>query len=223
MQAFKKISRTQKILIERQDMKKFVLFIMLTISPLLANADEFVAGKHYDVIAPQPTDTGEKIEELEFFWYGCPHCYSFEPYVQSWKKTKSNDVVFARVPAVFRPDWEVQAKTYYALSVMGVIEDVHEKIFEAIHKDKRRLNSFDKIADFLQLHGVDRAAFTKEYNSFAVDSMVRKAKKKQQAYKISGVPTVVVNGKYLVTGSMAGSYEKMLEIIKQLTKQEVKK
>jgi thiol:disulfide interchange protein DsbA len=204
-------------------MKKLVLFLMLTVSPLLSNAGEFVAGKHYKEIAAQATDTGDKIEVLEFFWYGCPHCYSFEPYAQAWKKTKSDNVAFARVPAVFRPDWEVQAKTYYALSVMGIIEDMHVKIFDAVHKDKRRLGTFEQMAAFLELHGVDKAAFTKEYNSFAVDSMVRKGKKKQKAYNISGVPTVIVNGKYLATGSMAGSYEKLVDIINYLTKKEAKK
>lgn len=204
-------------------MKKFVLLLVLITSPLLTNASEFVAGKHYKEIEAQATDTGEKVEVLEFFWYGCPHCYSFEPYVQSWKKTKSDNVEFVRVPAVFRPDWEVQAKTYYALDAMGIIEDMHGKIFDAIHKQKKRLSTFQQMSDFLASHGVDKAAFAKEYNSFAVDSMVRKGRKKQGEYNISGVPTVIVNGKYMATGSMAGSYEKLVEIINYLTAKETGK
>ena len=124
---------------------------------------------------------------------------------------------------MFRPDWEVQARTYYALSNMGVIEDLHGKIFTAIHKNKKRLNKKDLLTDFVVKNGVDRKKFEAEYNSFSVDSMVRKAKKKQTAYKIQGVPSVAVNGKYLTSGSMAGSYENMIKIIDHLVKKESKK
>jgi protein dithiol oxidoreductase (disulfide-forming) len=159
---------------------------------------------------------------LEFFWYGCPHCYSFEPYLKAWKKTKPANVEFVRVPAVFRPDWEVQARAYYALSNMGVIEDLHGKIFTAIHKDKKKLNKKAPLTDFLVENGVDRKRFEQEYKSFAVDGMVRKAKKKQTAYKIQGVPSVAVNGKYLTSGSMSGSYDNLIKIVDYLVAKESK-
>lgn len=129
---------------------------------------------------------------------------------------------FVRVPAIFRPDWEVQARAYYALSNMGVIEDVHEKIFEAIHKYKQHLNTMQAMADFLEKKGVNRDQFINEFNSFSVDGMVRKAKKKQQGYKIEGVPAVAVNGKYLTSGSMAGSYDNLIKIINYLVEIESK-
>jgi len=157
------------------------------------------------------------------FWYGFPPCSSFGPFVQSWKKTKPANVEFKRVPAIFRPDWEIQARTYYALSSMGVIEDLHGKIFAAVHKDKKRLNSKEELTEFVVKNGVDRDAFLKEYDSFAVDGMVRKAKKKQTAYKLQGVPSVAVNGKYLTSGSMSGSYDNLINIMNYLIELETKK
>jgi thiol:disulfide interchange protein DsbA len=127
------------------------------------------------------------------------------------------------VPAIFRPDWEVQARAYYALSNMGLIEDMHGKIFKAFNKDKKRLNTMALMADFVEQNGVNKKEFLEEYNSFGVDSMVRKAKKKQKAYKIQGVPSVAVNGKYLSSGSMSGSYGNLIKIIDHLIAKESKK
>jgi thiol:disulfide interchange protein DsbA len=204
-------------------MKKILMFLFLVVTSTVLQAADYDEGVHYKVLPQQPTDSGDKIEVLEFFWYGCPHCYAFEPYIAEWNKTKPANVEFVRVPAVFRPDWEVQARAYYALSNMGVIEDIHEKIFAAIHKDKKPLNKLDLIADFVEKNGVDRNKFIEEYNSFAVDGMVRKAKKKQTEYKIEGVPSVAVAGKYLTSGSMSGSYENLIKIINYLVEKETKK
>ena len=204
-------------------MKKLLVYIVLMVSSTLLYAADYKEGTHYSVVPQQSTDSGDKIEVLEFFWYGCPHCYSFEPFVQSWKKTKPANVEFTRVPVIFRPDWEIQARTYYALSSMGVIEDLHGKIFAAVHKDKKRLNSKEELTEFVVKNGVNKDAFLKEYDSFAVDGMVRKAKKKQTAYKIQGVPSVAVNGKYLTSGSMSGSYDNLINIMNYLIDLETKK
>jgi len=201
-------------------MKKLLVFLLLFINSAALQAAEYTEGVHYKKVTPVSTDAGDKIEVLEFFWYGCPHCYSFEPYINAWKKTKPANVEFVRVPAIFRPDWEVQARTYYALSNMGVVEDIHGKIFTAMHKDKKRLDKKELLTDFVVENGVDRKKFEEEYNSFAVDNMVRKAKKKQTAYKIEGVPSIAVNGKYLTSGSMSGSYDNMVKILDYLVKKE---
>jgi thiol:disulfide interchange protein DsbA len=207
-------------------MKKIALIFTFMASIMAAafqvGAAGFEEGKHYNAIEPQATDTGDKIEILEFFWYGCPHCYSFEPYINAWKKNKPANVEFVRVPAIFRPDWEIQARTYYALSDMGKIEDVHIKIFEEIHKNRKRLFTREQMVSFLVKQGIDKDEFQKHYDSFSVESMVRKAKKKQQAFRISGVPTVVINGKYTTSGSMAGSYENLLKVMDQLIAEESK-
>ncbi|MCK4675115.1 MAG: thiol:disulfide interchange protein DsbA/DsbL [Gammaproteobacteria bacterium] len=204
-------------------MKKLLVFLFLFVNSAFLQAADFKDGTHYKTLPQQSTDSGDKIEVLEFFWYGCSHCFSFEPFIKSWEKTKPANVELVRVPAIFRPDWEVQARAYYALSNMGVIDDVHGKIFEAINKGKKRLNKLELMADFVEKNGVNRKEFLKEYNSFSVDGMVRKAKKKQKAYKIQGVPSVAINGKYLTGGSMAGSYDNLINVINHLIEKESKK
>ena len=203
-------------------MKKLLILLFLLVNSAVLQAAGYTEGVEYKALPPQPTDTGEKIEVLEFFWYGCPHCYTFEPYIKAWKKTKPDNVEFVRVPAIFRPDWEIQARTYYALTNMGAIEDLHEKIFAAIHNDKKKLDKKATLTDFVVKNGVDRKKFEEEYNSFSVDTMVRKAKKKQTAYKIQGVPSIVVNGKYLSSGSMSGSYDNLVKILDYLVAKESK-
>jgi thiol:disulfide interchange protein DsbA len=203
-------------------MKKILISMLLLISPVLLHAADFKQGTDYKTIASQSTDSGDKIEVLEFFWYGCPHCYSFEPNIIAWKKTKPANVEFIRVPAVFRPDWEIQARVYYALENMGVVDEVHGKIFKAIHKDKKRLNKKKLIVDFLVENGVNREKLLAEYSSFSVDGKVRKAKKLLKPYQIEGVPTIAVNGKYITSGSMAGSYDNMIKILDYLIKKESK-
>jgi thiol:disulfide interchange protein DsbA len=201
-------------------MKKLFLILVLMIQAATVAAADIKEGVHYKAIAEQPTDTGDKIEVLEFFWYGCPHCYAFEPYIKAWKQNKPANVEFVRVPALFRPDWEVQARTYYALQNMGLIEDIHGKIFDHLHKDKKKLDSKEQMIDFLVSNGVDKAKFLAQYESFDVVSKVRKAKNKQNEYRIGGVPTVAVNGKYMTSGSMAGSYGNMVKIIEYLVAKE---
>jgi len=203
-------------------MKKLLMFLFLFASSSLLQAADYKEGVDYKQLPQLETDSGDKIEVLEFFWYGCPHCYAFEPYIAEWKKTKPANVEFTRIPAVFRPDWEVEARAYYALSNMGVIEDIHGKIFTAIHKDKKRFNKLELIADFVEKNGVDRKKFVEEYNSFAVDGMVRKAKKKQAEYKIEGVPSIAVAGKYLTSGSMSGSFGNLIKILNYLIAKESK-
>lgn len=205
-------------------MKKsvWILLLSMILSANVFAADDFKAGQHYKEIEPQKTATGDKIEVLEFFWYGCPHCYTFEPFLNKWKASKPDNVVFTRVPAIFRPSWKVQARTYYALEAMGKLDPAHQQIFDAIHKKRTKLTSMNQMADFLAKNGIDRDAFVKEYRSFSVDSKVRKANKLLKAYNVSGVPTVAVNGKYMTDGRSAGSYPKMIEVMNHLIKKESK-
>ncbi len=204
-------------------MKKFAyVFLLFSFVIAPACAETYTEGKDYAVIEQQPTSTGDKIEVLEFFWYGCPHCNTFEPFLQSWKKQLDDNVEFIRVPTVFRPSWKVHARAYYALQAMGKIEALHPKIFEAMHKQRKRLDSMNKMADFVAEHGVDRDEFTKQYQSFSIDGHVRKANKLVKNYGITGVPAIAVNGKYKVDGRMAGSYDRMIKIIDYLIAKESK-
>jgi len=206
-------------------MKKILWLVLLTFSSIgiaqaASQADSYEEGIDYKTVDQQPVDSGKNIEVLEFFWYGCPHCYHFEPNINAWKKSKPANVTFTRVPAVFRPDWKVQARAYYALELMGEVENMHAKIFNAIHKDKKKLNTLDAMADFVAENGVDKEKFIAEYNSFSVDGMVRKAVKKLSAYKINGVPTLAINGKYTVSGQLAGTHENMIKVTDYLIEKE---
>ncbi len=209
-------------------MRKILLSVVMvltayTVSMQLSYAEQFSDGKEYKTIAQQPTTTGDKIEVLEFFWYGCPHCYHFEPFISKWLSKKPANVAFVRIPAVFRPDWKIHARTYYALQELGRLEQVHEKIFDEIHKNHKRLDTLEAMASFLKTQGIDKKAFTEAYNSFGIDSNMRKAVKTQAAYQINGVPTVIVNGKYMTSGSMTGTYDRLLDVVDYLVAKETKK
>ena len=184
-----------------------------------AQAKTYTSGKEYMPVS-QFTQTGDKIEVLEFFWYGCPHCFSFEPTVKKWLDTKPDNVEFIRVPAVFRPSWKVHARTYYALGIMGITEKLHTKIFSAMHNKKLKLDTLGKMSGFLERQKVDKTKFLAAYNSFAVENQLRKAIKALKDYDVKGVPAVAVNGKYYITGQSAGSFEKLIEIVNFLIKKE---
>lgn len=202
-------------------LKKLVyISLLLSLSMGFAQAEEYKEGVEYFRVADQPTDSSDKIEVLEFFWYGCPHCYKFDPILKKWKEAKPANVEFIRVPAVFRPEWKVHARSYYALQAMSLGEKYHSVIFDAMHKDKKSLYTESAMIDFLVSKGVNKEEFKAAYDAFSVDSQVRKAIKKVTGYAIKGVPAMGVNGKYLVSGTSAGSYEKMLRIVDYLVKKE---
>lgn len=200
----------------------------ITFSVFLASAhiqaEEYTEGVEYTRIAnEQPTSSGDKVEVLEFFWYGCPHCYKFDPILENWIKIKPENVDFVRVPAVFRPEWKVHARAYYALQAMGLGETHHEQIFHAMHKDKKDLYSEQAMTDFIVSLGVNEKDFKSAYKAFSIDGQVRKAIKKVKGYGIQGVPAMAVNGKFLVSGKSAGSYENMMKIVDYLIKEEAAK
>lgn len=197
-----------------------LLFLAMGLVTGPARAETYKEGVEYLRVAEQPTESADKVEVLEFFWYGCPHCYQFEPILEVWKKTVPAHVEFIRVPAVFRPEWKVHARTYYALQAMGLGEKFHSAIFDAIHKDKNDLYSEAAMTKFLVSRGVNKDDFKAAYDSFSIDGQLRKAIQKVQGYGIKGVPAIGVNGKYLVSGSSAGSYENMLRIVDYLIKKE---
>ena len=200
--------------------KTLLVFSILFMFAGGVSAETYVEGKHYKRIDQAKTIDGNNIEVLEFFWYGCPHCYSFEPYISKWKKGKTANVEFVRVPATFQPLWTLHARAYYAFQMLGVGEKVHPKFFSEIHNKKNYMKTFDALAVFAQDNGVDRSEFIDAMNSFTVESNVRKAQKLVNSYKLSGVPAIAVNGKYMVSASMAGSYENMIRIMNFLIEKE---
>jgi len=205
-------------------LKKALLVIsILFIFNSMACAETYEEGKHYQRIDQPKTIDSDKVEVLEFFWYGCPHCYSFEPYLNKWKTNKPENVEFLRVPATFQPLWVLHARAYYALQMLGVGEEIHLKFFSEIHNKKNYMKTFDALTVFVQEYGVERSEFIDAMNSFTVETQIRKATKLVTDYKLSGVPAVAVNGKYLISASMAGSYDNMIKIMSYLIEKETAK
>ena len=184
-------------------------------------AKSYVAGTDYDLITPpvRAVDPG-KIEVAEFFWYGCGHCYSFEPILQAWKKTLPEDVKFRGVPAVWQEKMELHAKAYYAAEALGVLDTMNPVIFQAMNVDRKPLASEKEIAALFTAHGVSEADFIKAFNSFGVSSQVRQAVATAKAAQITGTPALMVNGKYHVSGSKAGGQANMLKVVDFLIEKE---
>lgn len=187
--------------------------LMLLPLALTSQAQEsYIEGEHYDLIAPTIRGTTDKIEVTEFFWYGCGHCYNFEPKLSQWKKSLGEDVAVVGSPAMWNQLMEVHARAYYTAEVLGVLDKVHMPLFQAINLDRKRLGSEEELADLFAAQGVDREAFSKAYNSFGVGSQVRQANARARAARISGTPELMVAGKYRINTRKAGSQANMLKI-----------
>jgi thiol:disulfide interchange protein DsbA len=173
-----------------------------------------VEGTHYTKLAqPVPVSVpAGKIEVVEFFSYGCPHCYALEPTLEAWAKRLPSGVVLKRVPVGFNALYENYQKIFYALEAMGQLEGMHMKVFNAIHQQRQRLDKEADIAAFMTANGVDGAKFIELYKSFTVQSKAKQAQQLSQAYKIEGVPTMAVQGRYTTSGSQAGSNERALAV-----------
>lgn len=177
------------------------LFAALLLWTCAATAQEYVEGKDYVSIAPpQPTADPAKIEVIEFFWYGCPHCLNFEPFLKSWLDKIPKDVVFIRQPAVFHDLWAAHAKAFFTAQALGMSDKLHADFYEAIQNKKRALSTEADLAQFFAEHGVSEADFRKAYHSFAVDTQMRQAQALGPSYGLTGTPTLVINGKYRVQG-----------------------
>ncbi|HAT39557.1 thiol:disulfide interchange protein DsbA/DsbL [Polynucleobacter necessarius] len=165
---------------------------------------------------PQPVATKDTVEVIEFFWYGCPHCYDFEPELSAWVKRQPKDVVFRRVPVAFRDDFMPHSQLFYALEAMGKGDALNEKVMYAMHKENKRLLNEKEIADWIASQGIDRNSFLATYRSFAVVSKARAAKQIAEAYRIDGAPTIVMQGKYLTSPSIAGTKAKSITVMDYL-------
>jgi thiol:disulfide interchange protein DsbA len=164
-----------------------------------------VAGAEYRVLdQPQQTDSGNKVEVTEFFWYACPHCYAFEPDLAKWVAAQGDKIVFKRIPVVFRETFIPQQKMYYALEAMGKLGEMHKKVFDAIHVDRKRLDTDSAILEFVESHGIDKTKFLDAYNSFAVQTKVSRVPKLQQTYRIDSVPMVAIDGRFVTAPSIVG-------------------
>ncbi len=180
-----------------------------------------VEGKDYvRLSSPLPAPAGGKIEVVEFFWYGCPHCNTFEPMLDAWSKKLPADVSFRRVPVAFRDEpFVAHQRIYFALDEMKLTEAMHRKVFAAIHVDHLRLDKPADIAAFMTKNGVDGAKFLEFYNGFSVQTKARQAAQLAQAYKLDGVPALGIQGKYFTSATLAGSPERSLAVTDYLIQQ----
>jgi thiol:disulfide interchange protein DsbA len=178
----------------------------LGLSALLPFAASQAAEPYVTLEPAQPSDTTGKIEVLEFFAYTCPHCNAIEPMLQKWAKTLPGNVVLKYVPVAFNASMTDLQKLFYSLESMNRL-DLHDKVFDAIHNQHKRIYTADAIADWAQEQGLDRKAFLDIFNSFGVQTKVTRANELVKAYKIEGTPSIAVGGKYVTSPSMTGSYE----------------
>ena len=178
-------------------------------------------GEHYDIVSPVlRTSNPEKIEVMEFFWFGCGHCYTFEPLLAAWKNTLADDVVFKGSPAIWNSTMEIHAKVFYTAEVLGISERINPVVFRAINQDRKPLTAESDIATLFESIGVLRSDFFDAFNSFGVGSQVRQASSRARSAKITGTPEIVINGKYRITTRKAGNQTNMLKIADYLIEKE---
>ncbi|ETI60558.1 thiol:disulfide interchange protein DsbA/DsbL [Marinomonas profundimaris] len=204
--------------------KLFSALIFSFLIPLTAAAAEYSDGNGYTTIkTPVRTSDPSKIEVTEIFWYGCPHCYKLEPITHAWEQNKPSDVDFKFLPAVFGRGWLAHAKAFYVADLLGIEDKLRADLFNAIHVERRNLNSEDALANFFVNYGVSEDEFHKQFNSFAVNSRLSQADAKIRAYGARGVPGLIVNGKYLVTAETANGNENIYNVVDFLIEKERQK
>jgi len=182
-----------------------------------------VTGLYIELPTAQPTSTGDKIEVVEVFWYGCPHCYQIEPYIEKWLKEKAEYIEFVRMPGILGKNWLSHARAFYAAEKIGVLEKIHKPLFDAIHKDKRKILDEKSLRVFFSEHGVSGDEFDRAYNSSEVEEKVRAAFTAGQGYALTGVPAIIINGKYRTSATVAGDFNKVIDVINTLAAKEYKK
>jgi protein dithiol oxidoreductase (disulfide-forming) len=170
----------------------------------------------YRLIEPQPVQTGNRIEVIDFFWYGCPHCYAFQPALEEWIKGMPPDVALRRIPAILRDNWAPHARIYYALESLGELEQLHQQVYHGYHVQELHMSKPDVMVQWAVRHGIDRQKWTDAYNSPEVMRKVEAAKTLTMDYNVQGTPSLVVDGRYLTSPAMARSEQRMIPILDDL-------
>jgi protein dithiol oxidoreductase (disulfide-forming) len=195
----------------------YLLALTAWVAMSAAWAAEPVEGKDYVRLkSAQPVETGKKIEVIEFFSYGCPHCNDLEPILDAWVAKLPADVQFRRVPVMFQQRWEALAKIYYTLDAMGDEQRLSPEVFKAIHAAGLPLYQDKAFFDWAAAHGLDRAKVAEVYSSFAVNSKFNRAKALAQAYNIQSVPTMVIDGKYMTSSDRVGTHASLPPVLDAL-------
>ena len=187
------------------------LLAVLALAPLAARAQQQQRGPYTELNPPMPVESGNKIEVLEFFWYGCIHCYNLEPKIDIWLKKLPPDVEFRRVPAVLSDRWARDASIFYTFDALGLLDKLHRPFFDAIHRDRLRTDTWPQLSEWLEKQGVDTKKFDAAAKSFGVQSKTRRAIRLTTDYRIDGTPAMAVHGRYVVSAA-----DNMLDTVNQL-------
>ena len=171
---------------------------------------------YFQMTKPQPVHTGENIEVLELFWYRCPHCYTLEPYLKQWEKSKPDFVEYVRMPAILNQPWAFDARVFYTFLALGLVDKLHEAYFDAIHKERKRFVTVEQLADWAADQDVDPQDILNTFNSFGVNSMVAHAADMSARYQTDGVPTIIIDGKYRTKVSLAGGHNELIDLMNHL-------
>ena len=206
-------------------MKHVFRWLLILLLPVYAAtssaAEDYMEGVEYLTLAnPQPTASKDRIEVVELFWYGCPHCYYLEPFMEKWSAGLADDVEFIRLPAILGPGWELLSKAWFTAELLGVTETIHGALFKEIHDRKNRINTEAGLRKFFVQHGVKAEDFDKTFKSFAVAVKVNNARLMTRRYAITGVPTIIINGKYSTSATLAGGNPELIKVMDYLVEQE---
>ncbi|MCP4000693.1 MAG: thiol:disulfide interchange protein DsbA/DsbL [Gammaproteobacteria bacterium] len=182
----------------------------------------YAEGDHYRrmTVSQRTSSTPDKIEVAEVFWYGCPHCYDFDPILQDWKQSLGPDVSFVRIPVIWNPTNEVHARIMYTAEALGKLDEMHKGFFNALHQEGNTLTTEAQMVDFFSKYGVSEAEFLDAYSSFGVSSAVKRAENLTRSYGIRSVPVMVINGKYATDGSEVRSFGDVIGITNELVERE---
>lgn len=195
--------------------------VAATVAFAASAQDQWVEGKHYEQLATEVSAaSGDGIEVVEVFWYGCGYCNEFDPFVQDWKTDIADDVNLVLLPAPMNKAAAQHAYAYYALEAIGATDKVHDALYTALAEERQNLASASALADFMEEHGVDREAFLKAFNSFGVKAQVQRSMSVLRGAQVRGTPTMLVAGKYKTSPSMVGGYEETLAVVDYLVEKE---
>ncbi len=199
-------------------MLKIINFFILSF--LILIMQPYAYAQKYVQISTEKQQDSKDIIIYEFFWYGCPHCFNMEPTMDRIEADLDKDTKLIKVPVALRESWVAHAKLYYALEQMGKIDDIHNLIFEEIHIENNRLVTEEQIISFLGQHGIDTEKFLEKYNSFGTEVRIKKSSNLARKYQINSVPTIIVNGRYLTSGSYVSSYDELYSVVNLLIERE---
>jgi len=197
--------------------KSIFLFLVITFSNFIYAEN---SPQKYVQISNSKQAEHDKIVIYEFFWYGCPHCFNIEPTIEKIESNLDKDTIMIKLPLALRESWMNHAKAFYSMQQMDIDSNLHAKIFEEIHINGNRLDTKSSLVDFIDAQGFDGSIFSKNFESFGTEIRIKKANKLARKYQITSVPTIVVNGKHLTSGSFVSSYDELYDVVNFLVEKE---